>query len=53
MEKKKIKIIINQQPKHFDKSILTPDDFRDAVGAPAVVANALRAFYNILILWEN
>jgi len=35
MEKKKITIFINQQPKHFDKSILTPDDFRHAVGAPA------------------
>ena len=32
---KKITIIINQQPFHFEESVLSPQDFRDAVGAPA------------------
>jgi hypothetical protein len=31
---KKITIHINQKPYHFEKSVLTPQDFRDAVGAP-------------------
>ncbi len=35
MEDKKITIIINQQPFHFARSTLTPDDFRAAVHAPA------------------
>jgi hypothetical protein len=32
--KKKITIQINQKAYHFDKSTLSPQDFRDAVGAP-------------------
>lgn len=31
---KKITILINQTPYHFEESELTPQDFRDAVGAP-------------------
>lgn len=31
---KKITILINQKPYHFEKSELTPQEFRDAVGAP-------------------
>ena len=31
---KKITILINQKPYHFEKSELAPQDFRDAVGAP-------------------
>jgi hypothetical protein len=31
----KITIIINQHPYHFENEILSPDDFRTAVGAPA------------------
>jgi hypothetical protein len=31
----KITIIINQRPYHFETSILSPQDFREAVGAPA------------------
>lgn len=34
MEKTKITILINQQPYHFDKTTLSPEDFRSAVGAP-------------------
>lgn len=33
--KKKITILINQQPYHFDEDTLAPDDFRGAVGAPS------------------
>ena len=32
---KKITIIINQRPFHFEKKNLTPQDFRDAVNAPS------------------
>lgn len=32
---KKITILINQRPFHFEKETLSPDDFRNAVGAPA------------------
>lgn len=35
MEKKKITILINQKPYHFDKDTLAPEDFRNAIGAPA------------------
>lgn len=31
----RITIIINQHPYHFDHEKLQPDDFRNAVGAPA------------------
>lgn len=31
---KKITILINQKPYHFEKSELAPQEFRDAVGAP-------------------
>jgi hypothetical protein len=31
--KKKITIHINQKPYHFDQAVLSPDDFRAAVGA--------------------
>jgi hypothetical protein len=33
--KKKITIHINQKPFHFEKDELSPQDFRDAVGAPS------------------
>ena len=33
MEKNKITIHINQRPYHFDRTPLSPQDFRDAVGA--------------------
>ena len=33
MDKPKVTIIINQQPYHFDKNTLSPQDFRDAVHA--------------------
>ena len=35
MEKKKITILINQKPFHFEKDTLTPEDFRNAIHAPA------------------
>lgn len=35
MEKKKITILINQKPYHFDKETLVPEDFRNTIGAPA------------------
>ncbi len=35
MMSKKITIIINQQPFHFEKTSLAPQDFRDAVIAPS------------------
>jgi len=35
MEKKKITILINQRPFHFQQDILTPEDFRNAIGAPS------------------
>ena len=31
--KKRITIHINQKPYHFEQSVLSPDDFRAAVGA--------------------
>ena len=31
---KKITIHINQKPYHFEKNELSPQDFRDTVGAP-------------------
>lgn len=34
MESKKITIIINQRPFHFDKTTLSPDEFRATVSAP-------------------
>lgn len=34
MSNKKITIIINKKSFHFEKSELTPQDFRDAVGEP-------------------
>lgn len=34
MEDPKITIIINQEPFHFQKDRLSPQDFRDAVKAP-------------------
>lgn len=34
-ETKKITILINQQPFHFEKATLAPQEFRDAVGAAA------------------
>jgi len=30
-----ITIIINQRPHHFDHSLLAPEEFRSAVGAPS------------------
>jgi hypothetical protein len=30
----RITILINQEPKHFEKNVLTPDDIRQAVGLP-------------------
>lgn len=35
MDKKKITILINQRPFHFEKDSLTPEDFRNAVKAPS------------------
>ena len=35
MNEHKITIIINKAPYHFEKSTLTPEDFRNAVHAPA------------------
>jgi hypothetical protein len=35
MKDHKVTIIINQHPYHFEESLLSPDDFRNAVGAPA------------------
>ena len=35
MEKKKITILINQRPFHFEKQTLFPDDFRKAVNLPS------------------
>jgi hypothetical protein len=35
MNEHKITILINQRPYHFEKSTLTPDDFRSAVNAPS------------------
>jgi len=35
METKKITIIINQRPFHFEKATLSPEEFRSAVSAPA------------------
>ena len=35
MNEPKVTIIINQRPSHFDRTILSPQDFRDAVGAPS------------------
>ncbi len=35
MVHQKITIIINQQPYHFETTTLSPQDFRDAVGASA------------------
>jgi hypothetical protein len=32
--KTKVTVLINGRPYHFDKDQLTPDDFRQAVGAP-------------------
>ena len=32
---RKITIIINQKPYHFEVDTLSPDDFRQAVGAPS------------------
>ena len=34
MDKHKITIHINQEVFHFEQEILSPDDFRSAVGAP-------------------
>jgi hypothetical protein len=34
MTSQKITIIINQRPYHFDRSVLSPEDIRAAVGAP-------------------
>ena len=34
-DKKKITILINQRPYHFEVSVLGPDDFRQAVQAPS------------------
>lgn len=34
MKETKITIIINQHPYHFEVSTLSPEDFRNAVGAP-------------------
>jgi hypothetical protein len=35
MKELTITILINQRPYHFEKSTLTPDDFRGAVNAPS------------------
>jgi len=35
MTMQKTTILINQRPFHFEKTTLTPQDFRDAVGAPS------------------
>lgn len=35
MTNQKITIIINQRPFHFERSTLSPEDIRAAVGAPA------------------
>lgn len=35
MDTKKITILINQRPFHFEKTTLSPDEFRGAVSAPA------------------
>ena len=35
MEKKKITILINQRPFHFQQDTLTPEDFRNAISAPS------------------
>ena len=35
METKKITIVINQSPFHFDQTTLSPDEFRAAVSTPA------------------
>jgi hypothetical protein len=35
MEIRKITILINQRPFHFEKETLTPEDFKKAVNAPA------------------
>lgn len=35
MNEKKNTIIINQEPYHFEQATLTPQEFRDAVGADA------------------
>ena len=32
---KKITILINQKPHHFDEALISPQDFRNAVDAPA------------------
>jgi len=35
VEDKKVTILINQRPVHFQKSTLSPDDFRAAINAPS------------------
>jgi len=35
MKEKKVTIHINQRPFHFDKDVLSPDEFRRAVGLPS------------------
>lgn len=35
MEKKKITILINQRPFHFQEETLSPADFRNAISAPS------------------
>lgn len=35
MENHKVTILINQRPFHFEKTMLSPDEFRAAVSAPA------------------
>lgn len=35
MEKKKITILINQRPFHFQEETLSPVDFRNAISAPS------------------
>lgn len=32
---KKVTVIINQHPYHFEQAVLSPDDFRAAVGKPS------------------
>jgi hypothetical protein len=34
MNGRKVTTLINQHPYHFEKDVLSPQDFRDAVGAP-------------------
>jgi len=34
MNGRKVTILINQHPYHFEKDVLSPQDFRDAVGGP-------------------